>query len=217
MKMNELKEYLLKSSVESSLTNKWFLKAYVLFLRTVLRNLIKEIRLFNNDIEIKTTPNNLRSLLYFLQNHTLCKYKQLNDVICSDHPGKKRRFSVAYLLFSWHYNSYMTVIVQTNEVLPIPSVTPIFAGAGWLEREVWDLFGIFFEEHPDLRRILTDYGFSGHPLRKDFPLTGFLEVYYNDSTKRMNYEPVELSQEYRSFHLQSPWIENYQKLSSKQQ
>jgi len=202
---------------ELLLVRKWFIKNYSLFLRTVLRNLIKEIRFSNNDVEIKTTPNNLRSVLYFLKNHTLCKYKQLSEVICSDHPGKKRRFSVAYVLCSLHYNSYITVVVQTNEVLPIPSVTPIFSGAGWLEREVWDLFGIFFEEHPDLRRILTDYGFSGHPLRKDFPLTGFLEVYYNDSAKRMNYEPVELSQEYRSFILQSPWVQNYQKLSSKQQ
>lgn len=199
----------------SLLIRKWFIKKYVLFLRTVLRNLIKEIRLVNNDIEIKTTPNNLRSVLYFLKNHTLCKYKQLSEITCSDHPGKKRRFSVAYVLCSLHYSTYITVVVQTNEVLPIPSVTPIFLGAGWLEREVWDLFGIFFEDHPDLRRILTDYGFSGHPLRKDFPLTGFLEVYYNDSTKRMNYEPVELSQEYRSFVLQSPWIQNYQKLALK--
>jgi len=199
----------------SLLIRKWFLKKYILFLRTVLRNLIKEIRFVNNDIEIKTTPNNLRSVLYFLKNHTLCKYKQLSEITCSDHPGKKRRFAVAYVLCSLHYNTYITVVVQTNEVLPIPSVTPNFLGAGWLEREIWDLFGIFFEDHPDLRRILTDYGFSGHPLRKDFPLTGFLEVYYNDSTKRMNYEPVELSQEYRSFVLQSPWIQNYQKLSSK--
>jgi NADH:ubiquinone oxidoreductase subunit C len=201
----------------SLLIRKWFIKKYVLFLRTVLRNLIKEIRLNNNDIEIKTTANNVRAVLYFLKNHTLCKYRQISEIACSDHPGKKRRFSVAYVLFSLHYNTYITVVVQTNEVLPIPSVTPIFLGAGWLEREIWDLFGIFFEDHPDLRRILTDYGFSGHPLRKDFPLTGFLEVYYNDSTKRMNYEPVELSQEYRSFVLQSPWIQNYQKLSSRNQ
>jgi NADH-quinone oxidoreductase subunit C len=101
-----------------------------LFLQTVLRNLIKEVRFVNNDIEIKTTPNNLRAVIYFLSNHTLCKYQQLSDVICSDYPGKKRRFSVAYLLFSFHYNAYITVIVQTNEVLPIPSASPIFPGAG---------------------------------------------------------------------------------------
>ena len=194
-------------------TRRYLTKKYISFLCRILRNLIKEVRIINNDLEIKTTPNNVRSVLYFLKNHTLCKYKQINDIVCSDHPGKKRRFSVVYVLYSQHYNAYITVVVQTNEVLPIPSVTPIFLGAGWLEREIWDLFGIFFEDHPDLRRILTDYGFNGHPLRKDFPLTGFLEIYYNDSTKRMNYEPVELSQEYRSFILQSPWIQNYKKLA----
>jgi len=115
---------------DSLLIRKWLIKKYVLFLRTVLRSLIKEIRLVNNDIEIKTTPNNLRSVLYFLKNHTLCKYKQLSEITCSDHPGKKRRFSVAYVLCSLHYSTYITVVVQTNEVLPIPSVTPIFLGAG---------------------------------------------------------------------------------------
>jgi NADH/F420H2 dehydrogenase subunit C len=197
------------------LQKNWFLKKYVIFLKTVLKSIIKEIRLKNNDIEIKTTPNNLRALLYFLQNHTLCQYKQLSEIACSDIPGKKRRFSLAYVLYSLRYNAYIRVVIQTNEVLSIPSATPIYHSAGWLEREVWDLFGIFFENHPDLRRILTDYGFSGHPLRKDFPLTGFLEVYYNDSTKRMSYEPIELAQEYRSFTLQSPWIQNYQKLMTK--
>ena len=202
-------------NTELILQKKWFLKKYSLSLKKVLRTLIKEIRIKNNDIEIKTTANNLRALVYFLQNHTLCQYKQLVEIACSDLPGKKRRFSLAYVLYSLRYNTYLTIVIQTNEVLSLPSVTPLYSSAGWLEREVWDLFGIFFENHPDLRRILTDYGFSGHPLRKDFPLTGFLEVYYNDSTKRMNYEPVELSQEYRSFVLQSPWIQNYQKLASK--
>jgi NADH:ubiquinone oxidoreductase subunit C len=197
------------------LQKKWFLKKYVIFLKIVLRNIIKEIRLKNNDVEIKTTPNNLRALLYFLQKHTLCQYKQLSEIACSDIPGKKRRFSLAYVLYSLRYNAYITVVIQTNEVLSLPSATLIYHSAGWLEREVWDLFGIFFENHPDLRRILTDYGFSGHPLRKDFPLTGFLEVYYNDSTKRMSYEPIELAQEYRTFTLQSPWIQNYQKLMIK--
>jgi NADH:ubiquinone oxidoreductase subunit C len=194
------------------LQRNWFIKKYVAFLKLTLRTLIKEIRIKNNDIEIKTTGNNLRSLLFFLQNHSLCQYKQLAEIACSDVPGKKRRFSVAYILHSLRYSTYITIIVQTNEVLTLPSVTQLYRSAGWLEREVWDLFGIFFEDHPDLRRILTDYGFNGHPLRKDFPLTGFLEVYYNDSTKRIRYEPVELAQEYRTFSLQSPWIQNYQKL-----
>lgn len=174
--------------------------------------MVKEIRLKNTDLEIKTTPNNLRALLYFLQNHTLCQYKQLVDIACSDLPGKTRRFSVNYLLLSLRYNARINIVVKTNEVSPLPSVTPLYRSANWLEREVWDLYGVFFDSHPDLRRILTDYGFSGHPLRKDFPLTGFVEVYYNDSTKRLSYEPVELAQEYRTFTLQSPWIQNYQKL-----
>ena len=198
-------------------TRNWLTKKYILFLLQVGKYLIKEIRFVNNkDIEIKTTPNNLRALLYFLKNHTLCQYKQLIEIACSDNPGKQRRFSIAYILLSTHYSANIIVVIQTNEVLPVPSVTSIFSSAGWLEREIWDLFGIFFENHPDLRRILTDYGFSGHPLRKDFPLSGFLEVYYNDSTKRLSYEPIELAQEYRSFALQSPWVQNYQKLVLKQ-
>lgn len=190
----------------------WFLKQYILLLKKVLHTVVKDIRLKNNEIEIKTTPNNLRALLYFLQNHTLCQYTQLVDIACCDVPGKTRRFSVNYLLHSLRYNTRMCVVVKVNEVFPLPSTTSLYRSANWLEREVWDLYGIFFDSHPDLRRILTDYGFSGHPLRKDFPLTGFVEVYYNDSTKRLSYEPVELAQEYRVFTLQSPWIQNYQKL-----
>jgi NADH dehydrogenase (ubiquinone) Fe-S protein 3 len=193
---------------------KFFLKKYVLFLKNILKTVIKEIRIHNNNLEIKTTPNNLCALLYFLQNHTLCQYKQLIDIACSDVPGKQHRFSVNYLLLSLRYNTRLIVVVKTNEVSPLPSTTVLYRSANWLEREVWDLYGVFFDLHPDLRRILTDYGFSGHPLRKDFPLTGFLEVYYNDSTKRLSYEPVELAQEYRTFTLQSPWKINYQKLSS---
>lgn len=169
-----------------------------------MKTVIKEIRLKTNAIEIKTTPNNLNALLYFLQKHSLCQYKQLVDIASSDVPGKTRRFSVHYLLLSLRYNARIIVVVQTNEVSPLPSVTSLYRSANWLEREVWDLYGIFFDFHPDLRRILTDYGFKGHPLRKDFPLTGFVEIYYNDSTKRLSYESVELAQEYRTFTLQSP-------------
>jgi NADH/F420H2 dehydrogenase subunit C len=189
----------------------FFLKKYVLSLKTILKTIVKGVRLKNNDIEIKTTPNNLRALLYFLQKHTLCQYKQLVDIACVDVPGKIRRFTVNYLLLSLRYNTRLTVVVKTNEVSPLPSLITLYRSANWLEREVWDLYGVFFDLHPDLRRILTDYGFNGHPLRKDFPLTGFLEVYYNDSTKRLSYEPVELAQEYRTFTLQSPWNQNYQK------
>ena len=189
----------------------WLIKKYVLFLKKLLKNLIKEIRIKNNDIEVKTTPSNLRALLYIFKNHSLFQYKQLIDIACYDFPGKKHRFSVTYILYSLKYNNRLIVVVKTNEVIPLPSITSIFSSGDWLEREIWDLYGVFFDAHPDLRRILTDYGFNGHPLRKDFPLTGFIEIYYNDSKKRLRYEPVELAQEYRTFTLQSPWIENYQK------
>jgi NADH:ubiquinone oxidoreductase subunit C len=189
----------------------FFLKKYVLSLKTILKTVIKGIRLQNNDIEIKTTPNNLRALLYFLQKHTLCQYKTLVDIVCSDVPGKLRRFTINYLLLSHRYNARLKIVVKTNEVSPLPSAITLYRSANWLEREVWDLYGVFFDLHPDLRRILTDYGFNGHPLRKDFPLSGFVEVYYNDSTKRLNYEHIELAQEYRIFLLQSPWNQNYKK------
>jgi NADH dehydrogenase (ubiquinone) Fe-S protein 3 len=211
--MTTIQKKELTKTMEKILKQKrWFLRKYAIFLKKVLASIIKEIRIKNTDIEIKTSPNNLRALLYFLQKHTLCQYKQLIEIACSDVPGKTRRFSVTYLLHSIRYNARILVVVKTNEVSPLPSVTALYRSANWLEREVWDLYGIFFESHPDLRRILTDYGFNGHPLRKDFPLTGFLEVYYNDSTKRLSYESVELAQEYRVFTLQSPWIQNYQKL-----
>ena len=171
----------------------------------------------HNDLEVKTTPNNLRGLFYFLQKHTLCQYKQLVDMVCSDFLGKKRRFSINYLLLSLRFNARLNVVVKTNEVLPLPSITFLYRSANWLEREVWDLFGVFFDSHPDLRRILTDYGFRGHPLRKDFPLTGFWELYYNDSTKRLKYEPVELAQEYRVFTLQSSWIKSDQQVSAERE
>ena len=115
---------------------KFFLKKYVLFLRTILQTLVKTIRIQNNDIEIKTTPNNMRAMLYFLQNHSLCQYKQLIDIACSDVPGKKRRFSVNYLLLSLRYNVRLNIVVKTNEVLSLPSVTRIYRSANWLEREV---------------------------------------------------------------------------------
>ncbi len=182
--------------------NNFFSNNYTKRLTKNLGTMCKEIIIKKKDIEIKTTPENLLGLLYFLKNNTLCLYTQLSEIACIDRPKNKLRFTVIYNLYSVHYTSRLYISIQTNEVNSIPSTTDIFASAGWLEREVWDLFGIFFSGHPDLRRILTDYGFQGHPLRKDFPLTGFFEIYYNDSTKRLTYEPVELTQEYRIFTFQ---------------
>jgi NADH:ubiquinone oxidoreductase subunit C len=183
----------------------WYSKKFASALQKILSKLVNEVSVRTYDLEIKTSRNNLRSLLFFLNKHTLCQYKQLIEISVYDYVGKKYRFNLTYVLLSLKYNSRILVTIKTDEVTPISSVTNLFNSAGWLEREVWDLYGIFFTEHQDLRRILTDYGFSGHPFRKDFPLTGFIEIYYNDEQKRIVYEPVELAQEYRVFTLHNPW------------
>ncbi|MER2519320.1 MAG: NADH-quinone oxidoreductase subunit C [Bdellovibrionales bacterium] len=130
---------------------------------------------------------------------------QLMDVCGADYPGRPERFEVVYNLLSLRHNWRLRVKVGTDEKTPVPTVTGIYSSAGWFERECWDLFGVAFDGHPDLRRILTDYGFEGHPLRKDFPLTGFVEVRYDYEQKRVVYEPVKLMQDYRSFDFLSPW------------
>jgi len=122
-----------------------------------------------------------------------------------DYPEREKRFEVVYNLLSLKHNRRIRVKVMTDETGPIPSVVGVFSAAGWFERETWDLYGIFFSDHPDLRRILTDYGFEGHPLRKDFPLTGYVEVRYDQEQKRVIYEPVKLTQDFRTFDFLSPW------------
>jgi NADH dehydrogenase (ubiquinone) Fe-S protein 3 len=178
---------------------------YITLLQNIIPKYVLELKIDNFDLELYTTPNNLNSLLFFLKNNTNSQFKILTDIIAYDIPGKSERFIVVYSLLSIHYNTRISVIVTTDELTPLPSVCNIYSGAAWLEREVWDLFGIYFYNHPDLRRILTDYGFEGHPLRKDFPLTGFVEVFYDDIKKRVVYEPVSLAQEYRNFNFKNPW------------
>jgi NADH-quinone oxidoreductase subunit C len=129
----------------------------------------------------------------------------LVDVCGVDYPDRPERFDVVYNLLSLKLNQRIRVKVTTDEDNAVPSVTAVFSAAGWFEREAWDLFGIYFADHPDLRRLLTDYGFEGHPLRKDFPLTGYVEVRYDEDQKRVVYEPVRLKQEFRSFDFVSPW------------
>jgi len=133
------------------------------------------------------------------------RFTILVDLCGVDWPERAQRFDVVYHLLSLHHNQRLRVKVMTDEDTPVPSVTGVFSSAGWYEREAWDLYGITFSDHPDLRRILTDYGFEGHPLRKDFPLTGFVEVRYDEEQKRVVYEPVKLTQEFRSFDFLSPW------------
>jgi len=159
------------------------------------------------EFELQTSSAHLLNLLDILKSHSLTQLRNLVEVTAADIPTNPLRFYVTYFLLSTHYNARARVSVQTNEMLPIISVTSLFNSANWMEREVWDLYGIFFVNHPDLRRILTDYGLTGHPLRKDFPLSGFTDIFYSDSRKLLVYEPVELAQSFRKFSFLSPWIQ----------
>jgi NADH/F420H2 dehydrogenase subunit C len=162
------------------------------------------------ELSINIPFNKIIPIIFFLKNHTHCQYKVLSDLCVVDYVNKKERFDVIYNLLSIRFNSRIRIKVSITELQPIDSITSIYKAASWWEREAWDMFGIFFINHPDLRRILTDYGFEGHPLRKDFPLSGFLEVYYNELKKRVVYEPINLSQQYRLFEFNSPWNKKVQ-------
>ena len=145
------------------------------------------------------------SVLTFLRDDAECKFVCFIDIAGADYPAREKRFDVVYHLLSPYKNHRIRVKIQTDEATPVPSAIGVFPAANWFEREAFDLYGILFADHPDLRRILTDYGFSGHPLRKDFPMTGHVEVRYDDEAKRVVYEPVKLVQEYRQFDFMSPW------------
>jgi NADH-quinone oxidoreductase subunit C len=157
------------------------------------------------ELMLDTTPDKLIALLTFLRDDPRCLFKQLVDVCGVDWPEREKRFDVVYNLLSLKNNQRVRVKVATDETTPVPSAAPLFSSAGWFERETYDLYGVWFADHPDLRRILTDYGFEGHPLRKDFPLTGFVELRWDDLQKRVVYEPVKLTQEFRRFDFLSPW------------
>jgi NADH-quinone oxidoreductase subunit C len=147
----------------------------------------------------------LLEVLRFLRDDPKCRFNVLCDICGVDYPDRLQRFDVVYNLLSLSQNQRVRLKLETDEEQPVASATGVYSSAGWWEREAWDLFGIFFSDHPDLRRILTDYGFDGHPLRKDFPLTGFVELRYDEDQKRVVYEPVRLKQEFRSFDFISPW------------
>lgn len=147
----------------------------------------------------------LLRFLTFLVNDANCDFRQMVDLCGVDYPERDERFEVVYNLLSLKHNFRVRVKITTDEKTPVDSVTGIYSAANWFEREAWDMYGIRFNDHPDLRRILTDYGFEGHPLRKDFPLTGFVEMRYDETQKRVVYEPVKLTQEYRNFDFVSPW------------
>ena len=157
------------------------------------------------ELSVYVHPQYLEAFLLYLRDHMNTQYKALMDVTAVDYPSRETRFQVVYNLLSVEFNTRIRVKTCVDETTPVASSTSIYSSAGWWEREVWDMFGIFFTGHPDLRRILTDYGFEGHPLRKDFPLTGYTEVRYDDSEKRVISEELELSQEFRYFEFSPPW------------
>ena len=148
---------------------------------------------------------NLYSTILYLKTNDKFRFKQLIDITAVDYPEKEKRFKLVYLLLSHENNLRVAINFNVNEKTHVPSITKIFPSANWMEREVFDMYGISFKDHPDLRRILTDYGFEGYPLRKDFPLTGHTEVRYSEDKKKVIYEPVKLDQEYRHFDFESPW------------
>ena len=159
----------------------------------------------NDELLIEIRENDLLDTIQFLKSNEKCKFRQLIDIAGVDYPGEEKRFKLVYLLLSHEHNHRIKILInfETNQI--INSITKIFPSANWMEREVFDMYGIKFKNHPDLRRILTDYGFKGHPLRKDFPLTGFNEVRYSEKEKKVVYEPVKLEQNYRNFDFESPW------------
>ena len=159
----------------------------------------------NSELTIEINENNLIEVIQFLKSNERCKFRQLIDIAGVDYPDSEKRFQLVYLLLSHQNNIRIKVSIQFQLNQIINSITKIFPSANWMEREVFDMYGIKFKNHPDLRRILTDYGFKGHPLRKDFPLTGFNEVRYSEKEKKVIYEPVKLEQNYRNFDFESPW------------
>jgi NADH-quinone oxidoreductase subunit C len=159
----------------------------------------------NGELTILANAADIVKVVTFLRDDPRCQFVFFVDVTAVDYPARERRFDVVYHLLSPTLNHRIRIKTMTDEATPVPSVTPVYPGANWFERECYDLYGVVFTGHPDLRRILTDYGFEGHPLRKDFPLTGFVEVRYDDELKRVVYEPVRLAQEFRNFDFLSPW------------
>jgi NADH-quinone oxidoreductase subunit C len=158
-----------------------------------------------DELTILVNASAIVRVLTFLRDDDQCDFKCLVDICGVDWPDRDQRFDVVYNLLSVRLNQRVRVKLRTDEQTPVPTATVVFPAAGWYEREAWDLFGIYFSDHPDLRRLLTDYGFEGHPLRKDFPLTGHVEVRYDDELKRVVYEPVKLTQDFRRFDFLSPW------------
>ena len=166
---------------------------------------INSSRINHNQLEIQINKDSLIDVVIFLKKNNFTKFRQLIDITAVDYINSENRFKMIYLFLSHELNSRLNINFNINENEVVNSLTKIFPSANWMEREVFDMYGIKFNDHPDLRRILTDYGFSGHPLRKDFPITGHTEVRYSEEKKKVIYEPVKLEQNYRNFDYSSPW------------
>ena len=175
------------------------------YMEASLSGVIQDAEVCAGQLTLTCGLGDIVRLLTFLRDDANSLFRQLLDIAGVDWPERGRRFDVVYNLLSLAHNQRVRVRVRTDEKTPVPSVAAVFKSASWYEREAWDLFGIRFSGHPDLRRILTDYGFDGHPMRKDFPLTGHVEVRYDEEQKRVIYEPVKLTQEFRTFDFMSPW------------
>ena len=174
-------------------------------LNSELTTKIKNSSIKNEELLVKVEVDNLYSILLFLKTNEQCKFKQLIDIVAADYLGDDQRFRIYYLLLSHEKNLRIKVSINLSIDEKVPSIVKLYPSSNWMEREVFDMYGIKFKNHPDLRRILTDYNFKGFPLRKDFPLTGFNEVRYSEKEKKVIYEPVKLEQDYRNFDFESPW------------
>ena len=181
------------------------LKKIEKIINSELASKVQNSIIINEELTLEIDINDLIEVVQFLKSSDKCKFRQLIDIAGVDYPEKDERFQLVYLFLSHENNIRIKILIKLQPNHSISSLTKIFPSANWMEREVFDMYGIKFKNHPDLRRILTDYGFKGHPLRKDFPLTGFNEVRYSEKEKKVIYEPVKLEQNYRNFDFESPW------------
>lgn len=188
-------------------SNTLFFETQILQLKKLLKPFIFVTYPTYNELFIMTHNKYAFNLMFFLKTDFNYQFKHLIDIIALDQPGKKFRFTIIYCLLSTTYNQRIQIALQTDELTAITSMTSLYKNANWSEREIWDLYGIKFLNHPDLRRLLTDYGFEGFPMRKDFPLSGYKEVIYSDTLKSIKYDKIELTQAYRNFKYFNPWVD----------
>ena len=175
------------------------LHQYGQYLMSCLPRYVQQFSVWKDELAISISPQGVVPVFTFLKSHTAAEFTMIADITAVDFPSKPKRFEIVYNLLSVRHNARLRVKTYADEAQPVPSITPLYDGANWYEREVYDLFGVFFTGHPDLRRIMTDYGFDGHPLRKDFPLSGYTEIRYDEEKKRIVVEPLELTQAFRNF------------------